>query len=156
MGTEDKEIEELSLELLENPTYSVIAYPAKDLPNQYVSLIYSKWLRSLRFGNPLFKNIQSDEFYTHYHSFLEKLLSKPDSIVRLAILTDDPDVVLGFSVSREDVLDYVHVHRHLRRTGIGGKLIPHGVTTFSHITNTAMLIWRGNDKYKDLRFNPFA
>jgi GNAT superfamily N-acetyltransferase len=143
---------------LEVPTYSVISYAAHKLPEEYVSLIFSKWLRSLRFGNPLFKNIKSEAFYTQYHAYIENLLKKPDSIVRLAVLTDDPDVVLGFSVCREDVLDYVYVHKDHRNVGIAKSLMPKNrkITTMTHITMIALEIWRKNPKYKYLEFNPFA
>jgi hypothetical protein len=141
---------------LVNPTYSIISYPAKDLPKNYTALVYSKWLRTLRFGNPIFKNIDSDAFYHNYHKFIENLMKKPDSIVRLAVLTEDQDVVLGFSVSREDVLDYVHVHKDNRELGIAKKLIPQNTTTFTHITLTALQIWRHKEKYQYLKYNPFA
>lgn len=139
-----------------DPTYSIVAYPAKELPKQYIAMVYSKWLRSLRFGNPLFKQVVSEEFYKQYHSYLEMLMAKPDSVVRVAVLTDDPDVALGFSVAREDVLDYVHVHKDNRQLGIAKKLLPPRVATFTHITTTAMQIWRSKPKYKHLKFNPFA
>lgn len=137
-------------------TYSILAYPAKELPSQYTAMVFSKWLRSLRFGNPVFKAINSDDFYKDYHAYLENLLKKPDSIVRLAVLSDDLDVVLGFSVSREDVLDYIHVHKDQRKMGIAKLLMPTGVTTMTHLTKTAMEIWQTNSKYKHLKFNPFA
>lgn len=140
------------------PTYSVIVYPSAELPALYNALIYSKWLRSLRFGNPLFKKMESNEYYKNYHLYLENLLKKPDSVVRLAALTDDRDVVLGFAVSREDVLDYVHVHKDYRKIGIGSALFPKSTTTFTHITMTALKIWQENERYKslNLKFNPFA
>ena len=140
----------------EAPTYSVIMYPTKELPSQYESMLFSRWMRSLRFGNQLFKRLPSDEFYKQYKVFLENLLAKPDSQVRVAVLSDDKDVVLGFSVSREDVLDYVHVHTDFRRLGIGRKLVPEGITTFTHMTAPALIIWQNNEKYKPWKFNPFA
>jgi hypothetical protein len=135
-------------------SYSIISYPASQLPEQYKALIFSKWLRSLRFGNPVFKKIESSQYYKNYHLFIEKLLAKPDSIIRLAVLTDDHDVVLGFAISREDVLDYVHVHGDYRRIGISKKLIPEGITVFSHFTLTWGAIWQS--KLKHLKFDPFA
>lgn len=138
------------------PSYSVIVYPAKKLPRDYHPLLFSRWLRSLRFGNTLFKKISSNDYYKSYQAFIEKLLDKPDCVIRLAVLSDDHDVVLGFAVSREDVLDYIHVHTDYRRIGVGRSLFPQGITTFSHITATAIIIWQGNDKYKELKFNPFA
>ena len=143
------------LKLLD-PTYSIIVIPAAELPIEYQSLIFSKWMRSLRFGNPLFKNIDSTAFYQQYQTYIENLLKKPSALIKLAVLTDDHDVVLGFSVSREDVCDYVHVHKDHRRLGIGKKLFPRNTTTMTHITMTAIEIWRNNPKYKKLKFNPFA
>ncbi len=146
---------EPSLKLVES-YYSVVSYPAKELPEQYTSMVYSKWLRSLRFGNPVFKAIETDAYYRQYHAYLEMLMKKPDSLIKLAVLSDDHDVVLGFSVSREDVIDYIHVHKDHRRQGIAKKLLPPGITTMSHTTLTALQIWRENPKYKHLKFNPFA
>ncbi len=138
------------------PTYSIIVFSGHKLPSQYIPMLFSRWLRSLRFGNPLFKKVKSKDYFHNYHAYIENLLSKPDSQVRLAVLSDDHDVVLGFSVSREDVLDYIHVHTDYRKIGIGTKLIPEGITTFTHLTETATNIWQYNEKYKELKFNPFA
>ncbi len=139
-----------------NPTYKVISFPSAKLPVEYKALVFSKWLRSLRYGNAIMEKVNQDEYFTNYHKFIENLLSKPDSIVRLAVLSDDHDVVLGFATSREDVLDYIHVHKDQRTQGIAKALMPDGITTFSHITKSAMEIWQKNDKYKHLEFNPFA
>jgi hypothetical protein len=138
-------------------TYSILVYPSKLLPTMYISLIFSRWLRSLRYGNPLFRKMRSKEYFDHYHIYIENLLSKPDSEIRLAVLSDDHDNVLGFSVVREDVLDYIHVHDNNRNVGIGKSLLPKNVTTFTHITGPAIQIWqKTGSKYKELKFNPFA
>lgn len=94
-------------------------------------------------------------------------MKKPDCLIKLAVLTEDKDVVLGFSVSREDVLDYIHVHKDSRKDaemlidgkvvkfpgGIGKKLLPKPLTTFTHLTKIALIIWQ-TEKYKHLKFNP--
>lgn len=126
------------------------------LREPYGSLVFSKWMRSLYHSNPIMGKIPSDTYYKNYTIFLRNLLQKPDSVVKMAVLSDDHDVVLGFSVSREDVLDYVHVHRDYRKIGICKNLMPIGTSTFSHITLTWLIIWQDNDKYKHLKFNPFA
>lgn len=137
-----------------NPTYSVIAFKSTELPESYGGLIYARWLRSFRFGNPFLKKSSPADYYKHYHKYIEILLSKPGSITRLAVLSDEHDVVLGFSVCREDVLDYVHVQVNHRRHGIARKLVPDNITTISHTTNLATDIWQ--DKFKHIVFNPFA
>lgn len=146
--------------------YTVVQYSGKDLPASYRGLIYSKWLRSLRHGNDYFKLIDGKSYYESYSAYISMLLLKPECVVRLAVLADDRDVVLGFSVSRGTVLDYVHVLRirlkvptgfdvtDYRRHGIGTKLIPKGIDTFTHITKTWLIVW-GN-KFPQWRFNPFA
>ncbi len=140
----------------ESSSYSILAFPASKLPEQYLPLVYSKWLRSLRHGNPVFGKVPSDVYYEKYHKFIEHLMLKPDAIIRLAVLSDDHDVVLGFSVTREDVLDYVHVHKDHRKIGVAIALIPNSVTTFSHLTLTWLKIWQTRLRYKSLKFNPFA
>ncbi len=139
-----------------DPTYSVLSFPAAKLPDEYKSIIFAKWLRTFRSGNPLIKSIDTPAFFDQYHKYIEMLLSKPDSVIKLAVLTDTPDVVLGFSVSREDVLDYIYVHKDNRKLGIGRKLFPKGTTTMTHVTLSALEIWRNNPKYKHLKYNPFA
>ncbi len=137
-------------------SYTIISFSGSAIPERYQAMIFSRWLRSLRHGNQLFKKMKSNDFYDNYHKFIENLLKKPDAIVRIAVLSDDHDVALGFSVSREDVLDYIHVHTDYRRNGIARALLPSPLTTFSHMTATSILIWQGNPKYKELKFNPFA
>lgn len=141
---------------MEHPTYSVIVYSGHAIPAHFQPMIFSQWLRSLRLGNPLFKQMDSKAYYEKYHLFIENLLKKPDCKVRIAVLSDDHDVSLGFSVSREDVLDYIHVHKDQRDKGVATSLVPQGITTFTHITTTALAIWQHKDKYKNLKFNPFA
>lgn len=153
---EDKNLHTKTIEPQASPTYTIIEFKGSNLPIQYHPLVFSRWLRSLRFGNNNFRKIDSDVYYKVYHQFIEALLSKPDALVRLAVLSDDHDVVLGFSVSREDVLDYVHVQADYRKHGIGTALIPKGISTFTHLTLTVIGIWPNNEKYKDWKFNPFA
>jgi GNAT superfamily N-acetyltransferase len=133
--------------------YKVIAISAYQLPESYRPMIYSKWLRSLRYGNDYFKLIEAGSYFTHYHKYLEALLAKPYCVVRLAVLADDYDVVLGFSVTRNSVLDYVHVHKDYRRTGIGTLLVPSGISKISHITRQGMSFW--NNRLKECKFDPF-
>lgn len=152
-------IESADLEIVNivpSPSYSVIVFPSSKLPPNYTAFIFSKWLRSLRYGNPLFKKIQSGDYYQNYHVYIENLLKKPDSHVKLAVLSDDHDVILGFAVNREDVLDYIYVHVDYRKIGIGANLVLQDVKVFTHITLTAIDIWQNNDKYRQWKFNPFA
>lgn len=150
-----------------NGIYKVIHFPGREFPQQYHALLFSKWMRSLRHQNDYYKLIDPKCYYEAYRKYIQVLLDRPETVVRLAVLEDDDDVVLGFSVVRETILDYVHVLRirintdtgfemvDYRRKGIGSRLVPKDIDTFTHITKTAILIW-SDHKYKHWKFNPFA
>ncbi len=135
-------------------TYRILTFPGKDLSPQYKGLIFSKWLRSLRYGNALFKIMDSQSYFLSYHQYIENLLKKPDVQISLAVLSDDKDVVLGFSVHRKKILDYIHVHQDQRQQGIGNKLLPKEIDYITHITKLGTFLWK--KKHPDWKFNPFA
>ncbi len=147
---EPAEGDEISL----SHAYLVVRYAAAHLPAEYRDLIYSRWKRSLRYGNDYFRLIKPDAYYAAYDSYIRGLLAQATADIRLAVLSDDHDVVLGFSVVRSNVLDYVHVHQHQRRMGIGRALVPEGIDTITHITKTGLTIW--GSKFPQWAFNPFA
>lgn len=121
----------------------------------YKNLIYASWLKSLRFGNNWFQDIESDIYYKVYHDFIDRILDRPNTCVRLAVLTDDLDVCVGWSVSEGAILHYVFVKGDIkgRKQGIGRSLVPDNITTITHITKTGRSIWKS--KAPQLVFNPF-
>jgi hypothetical protein len=135
-------------------SYSVLTYAGIHLPPQYRNLVFSRWLRSLRFGNDYFKLIDSDAYYENYHIYLNNLLIRKNVTVQLAVLSDDIDVVLGFSVSENNTLHYVHIHKDSRKRGIGRTLIPAQIDTITHITKIGMSIW--GSKFPLVKLNPFV
>lgn len=135
-------------------SYRIVGYDGQDLPEAYKGLLYSKWLRSLRNGNDYYKLAEPSRFYAAYQRHITHILSLPDAIVRLAVLADDADVVLGFSVSRKEILDYVHVHKDQRHNGIGTNLVPKDVKYITHLTKTGLRIW--GSKYGHWKFDPFG
>ncbi len=136
-------------------SYSLLTFSAPDLPKEYISAVYSHWRKSLRHGNPTYKLIDPECYFNFYSKLIEHVLTREDCRIRVAVLSDDVDVLLGFSVCRGPVLDYVYVQKDQRKHGIGTSLFPYGTTHFTHVTKTAELIWK-TEKYKHLKFNPFA
>ncbi len=146
--------------------YKIIVFPGARLPEQYKNLIHSRWKRSFRHGNDYIKLSDSQTYYEAYTRYVDIILGRRDCRVRLAVLDDDHDVVLGFCVIRGDtvmkafstsgnILDYVHVHKDFRRLGIGTVLVkPENIDTTTHHTRTSLSIW--GSKYKHWKFNPFA
>src|SRR5271165_5520223 len=118
-------------------TYKVTPYLGSALPTtpEYRNMIVSKWLRSLKYGNDYFKLIDSECYYKNYPKYIELILNRPLTVVRIAALTDNPDVALGFSVSEKETVHYVYCHKDHRRTGVGSSLMPPSVNTITHLTH---------------------
>ncbi len=149
---EDKEVDVATAkpEAVSRMTYSVLTF--RKLPEQYTGLVYSRWLKSLRYGNEYFKLIDNDVYFHVYHDYLTLLLNREGVEINIAVLSDDVDVVLGFSVKEAGVLHFVHVHKDQRKRGVGRTLAGQ-FTHFTHITTIAAQIW--NSKYPNAKFNPF-
>ncbi len=138
---------------IKESTYSVISFPASKLPDAYQNFVRSKWKRTLRHGNDYFKLSDSDAFFSNYERFINFLFARPNSVIRLAVLTEDPDVILGFSLIERDALHYVYVQHEQRNRGIGRSLVPVKINVITHLTKAGMSIWQ--NKLPDAIFNPF-
>ena len=132
--------------------YSIVAFPAAKLPIRYQAFILAKWKRSLRSGNDYFKLIDPNSFYKAYDRYTQLLLARPDSIIRIAVLSDDPDVALGWSLIEGDTLHYVFVQAEQRNKGIAKNLVPVKINWFTHLTHTGARIW---SKHKEVKLDPF-
>jgi len=126
------------------------------------NLVYSKWKRSYRVGNDYIKLANQESFFRAYDQYISQILNRINTIVRFAVLSDAPDVVLGFAVverlngaPRPNCLHYVHVHKYQRHQGIARKLIgePKDIYCFTHLTRIGLQLW---SKIPDAIFDPFA
>ena len=137
-------------------SYTIIPFLGVTLVGEKLNFVHSRWMRTARYGNDYFKLIDSDSYYKAYHKYILSILQRPDTIVRLAVLSDDRDTILGFSVSERTILHYVLVLGHdpdARRKGIGRSLVPFEVTHITHVTKAILPIW--NTKLPNAIFNPF-
>lgn len=136
--------------------YKVISLHGSDPSlGAYLSLIHSTFKRSLRYGNDWYKLIDKDCYYQAYNQVVTVLLSRPAALVRLAVLTDDPDTCLGWSLSEEKTLHYVFVKANvgIRKLGIGTHLLPKEFNRITHLTRIGREIWQS--KFPEVVFNPF-
>lgn len=129
------------------------AHEGKYLPKQYLNLVRARWARSYRHNNDYMKLVQADAYYNAYSVYIMHILNRPSTTVRLAVLQEDPDVVLGFSVAEGNFLHYVEVPTAYRRQGIGRSLVPEKVEWFSHLTKLGMRLWA--EKAPNAKFSPF-
>ena len=137
----------------EKASYSVIPYLGSQLPDNYRNMILAKWLRTLRFGNDFFKLVESDSYFESYQKYIKTLIYRPQCIIRLAVLTDEPDTCLGFSVSEPNILHYVWVEKDNRKIGVAKSLTQFPFKYITHLTRAGISIW--NNKFPDAKFDPF-
>lgn len=117
-------------------------------------LIYSSWLKALRYGNDWFSHIAPVSFFTHYRKVIDSILSRPGIEIRIACLKDEPDVIVGYSIFEKrlalSILHWVFVKHDWRGIGIANQLLP----PFDRITHLTK-IGRAIKIKKDLIFDPF-
>lgn len=139
----------------QQPTYSIISFPSREISRKYEiykNAIISKWLRSLKSNNDYFKLIDREAYFKVYPFYIETILQRPNAIIKVAVLSDDHDNLLGFSVIEGSTLHYIQVHKLQRRLGIGKSLMPKEFKYFTHITKNGLMLW---PKYPLAKFNPF-
>ncbi len=117
------------------------------------NFILSTWLKGLRYGNDWFEAIESKIYFEFYHNVIEIILSRPDTVVKVACLKDDPEVILGYSVYAGNRLDWIFVKKAWRSIGIAKSLVPESITIVSHLTTVGKSILR---KRPGVLFNPFS
>jgi len=138
----------------EESSYKILKFKGSELPEQYRAMIYSKFLRSLRYGNEMFKLIDQEPYFKNYHSYIAALLRRPESIVKIAVLSDDSDVALGWALLEPNKLHYIYVNKDNRHIGIGKTLASEPFEVFSHITTIGLSIWP--KMFPKAKFDPFA
>jgi GNAT superfamily N-acetyltransferase len=134
-------------------SYTVLTFPASQLPDNYRPMVFNKFLLSLRYSNDYFKLIEKNAYFKTYERFIGNLLHRDSAYLRLAVLSDDHDVVLGWALMEPECMHYVYVNRDYRRIGIAKALVKEPFKEFSHLTKIAMLLW--SSKFPEAKFNPF-
>lgn len=134
--------------------YKVLKFSANKTPDNFKNMVFSEYLRSLRFGNEYFKLVEPEPYFQVHHAYFSLLLSRPESLLKIAVLSDDYDVALGWSLTELDKLHYVYVKKDYRRAGIAKALISEPFTRFTHVTKMALVLWPS--RFPNAKFNPYC
>lgn len=135
-------------------SYSIISVHGPIMPKEYYNYVVARFHRSLTRGNDYFRLIPHEIYKENYDKYLRSVIQRKDTIIRLAVLNPDRDIILGFSILEPGVLHYVYVARDYRLQGIGKALIPqHDFDAFTHITEIGLKLWP--KKFPKAIFNPF-
>lgn len=138
---------------IEPSLVEIYAWQGKLLPKRYLNLVRSRWMRSYRHCNDYMKLVDAAAYYFAYGVYIENILRRPNTVVRLALLEEDDDVALGFSVVEGSCLHYVEVPKSNRKQGIGRALVPDRIDWFSHLTKIGQRLW--STKAPNAKFNPY-
>lgn len=134
-------------------SYTILEFKGPELPEQYINCVVKKFKNNLRYSNEYFRLIDKAAFNSAYERYIHNIINQHNCSIRLAVLSDDHDVVLGFAVLQPKTVHYVFVDKDQRRLGIGKNLIKESFDTFTHITKVGMLLWPA--KFPQAKFNPF-
>lgn len=142
---------QLGQERGEEDSYKIISGHISSFGPEYKNLIIAPFLNSLRYGNDLFKLVEQEAYYKNYAKYIELLINRPNTKIRMAKLSDN--TVLGWSIMEDKTLHYVWVKKEQHRQGIATALVKE-FDTISHITHKGINIWA--KKFPNVRFNPFV
>lgn len=87
------------------------------------NFILSTWMKGNYFGNSIFKSIPQDLRFKDYTRYMEAVLSDPEAEARVACDESAPEWAVGFSITRQDTLYWIHIKEGYRRMGIGSLLL---------------------------------
>lgn len=116
-----------------------------------INYILATWLRGLYYGNEFFRRIDKEGYFGVYHRLLTTLLAKSTTVVKVACLKEDPEVILGYVVFDDAAIHWVHVKKEWRAIGIAKLIIPDTIKVITHLTKVGRSI---ADK-KQYIFKPF-
>jgi hypothetical protein len=92
-------------------------------------LIYSTWRRNLWFEEPR-EESEAHKFFSTATKAIRKILSHPKIKINIACFSDDPDIIVGYSVFTDDNLEWCYVKIDSRHNGIA-RLLTKGLKTIS-------------------------
>lgn len=129
-------------------------YEVRDFKPEDKKFIMATFLRGLYYGDSWFSQIPSSIFMENYKQVVEALLFSPNTIVKVACLKEDPDVILGYSILGHNysTIHWVFVKAAWRKAGVARSLTPSRPETITHLTALGRSLM---NKFENVTFNPF-
>lgn len=127
-------------------------YTVRDYAQEDHNFIMATFLRGLYYGDSWFSLIPKDEFMKNYKDVAEALISK--STIKIACLTEDANVILGYSILSPDyqTIHWVFVKAAWRNQGIAKSIVPRFPIAVTHLTTLGKSLLT---KFENCVFNPF-
>ncbi len=130
-------------------------YDVRDGKKEDANFILATFLRGLYYGDSWFSMIPKQAFMDNYKLVAEVLVNdRSKTVVKVACLKDDPDIIIGYSILSADyqTIVWVYVKEKWRLQGIARSLLPQYPVAVTHLTELGKKLL---PKFKDAVFNPF-
>lgn len=118
-----------------------------------LDLIYSTWLRPLYYDNDWVSDVDKGMFMRAMNKRIKYILEQPTVQVKVACLSDAPDVILGYAVIEWRRLWWIYVKKAWREMGLAKKLIPRHINSCAYLTCLGRTIkpseWIVNPYFKE-------
>lgn len=129
-------------------------YDVRNAKPEDRNFILATFLRGLYYGDSWFSAIDKKAFMENYKKVAEALISGNNTIINIACLKDEPDVILGYSILSSDyqTIHWVFVKESWRKKGIAKSLCPQYPSTVTHLNKLGKTLLT---KFPGVIFNPF-
>lgn len=129
-------------------------YDIRDGNNNDKSFILATFLRGLYYGDSWFSLIPKHIFMDNYKHIAQLLVNNPNTVIKVACLKEDPNVILGYSLLSGDLhtMHFVFVKKAWRMKGIARSLVPSNLGCVTHLTTVGKDLLK---KHSVIIFDPF-
>lgn len=129
-------------------------YDIRDYKKEDSNFIVATFLKGLYYGDSWFSQVPKDIFMTNYKTVAEALVRGDKTVIKVACLKDEPDVIIGYSILSADYssIHWVYVKASWRNKGIARSLLPKYPTYVTHLTALGKQLLT---KFNECVFNPF-
>lgn len=118
------------------------------------NFILATFLRGLYYGESFFSKIPKDIFMNRYKLVAQALVNDKSTVIKVACLPEDPDVILGYTMLSADqkTIYWVFVKTAWRKRGIAKTLVPTNPDYVAHLTKLGQSLLY---KLPNVQLNPF-
>jgi hypothetical protein len=129
-------------------------FDVRDGNDKDKNFILATFLRGLYYGESFFSRIPKNIFMDKYKLVAQALVNDKNTVIKIACLPEDPDVILGYSLLSADyqTVYFVFVKKIWRQRGLGRSLVPANPTYVAHLTKLGDSLL---PKINNPKFNPF-
>jgi hypothetical protein len=129
-------------------------YDIRDYQITDKNFILATFLRGLYYGDSWFSQIPKDLFMDNYKKVAERLVTDPRISIKLAVLREDSNVILGYCIASKDqqAIIWTYTKSAWRRQGIAKSLLPSKPLYAMHLSELGKTLL---PKLSNVVFNPF-